>query len=239
MRTYDVVIPLGDGSLYGDKELRYALRSLDRYYPNHGTVYLIGRKPDWVRNVCHIKASDEPGNIFRERNIMRKILKACDSDVSEYFVFMNDDHYLTGVIEALPFYYQCDLSETMAHRRNHDHYYHSLSNTLNTLKERGVGTLNFDVHVPILYSKRLFPYVMEQYNWNNPYGYVIKSLYSNSLEVKGVKMTDLKINSRMNCFQLEKTVGDRQFFSIGDKAISPDLFTYLQYLYPTKSQFEA
>jgi hypothetical protein len=238
MQTFDIVIPLGDGSTAEDNELRFALRSVSKHYPNHGSVYIIGRKPAWVRNVCHIKATDAPGMQHKERNIMNKILLACKGDVTREFLFMNDDHFIARPLQSVPYLYQQSLKESIDSRSSHDHYYYSLGNTLNALRGRNVKTLNYDIHTPIIYDKKEFPRVMGWYNWDIAYGYVIKSLYANSVRIQGEQQTDLKINERLNCFQLEKRINGRQFFSIGDRAIGPDLFIYLNYLYPNKSEFE-
>lgn len=231
MKTYDIVYPVGNGSTWNDDELRYSLRSLCKYYPNHGTVIIVGHKPKWLHGVYHIKAQDVPGIQNKEANIMRKLLLA--SDAFPEFIMFNDDHFLTKPLRKLPYYYSMSLQES-SDKRPHDHYWHSLNNTIKVLG----GGLNFDVHTPILYKSQKFKEAMSKYDWDIPFGYVIKSLYSNTVKVKGEQMDDLKINRRLNCFQLEKEIGDRPFFSIGDKAISPDLKIYMEYLYREKSPYE-
>lgn len=229
MKSYDIVIPLGEGSQHEDRELRYCLRSIVKYYPEHGDIYIIGRRPSWLKNTCFIRAIDTPGMEHKESNIKNKILLA----QSKEFIFFNDDHFLTKPLKKLPYYHMGTLEDTIKKRSGHDHYYHSLKNTADLFH----GGLNFDVHCPIIYNYDKFKEIVNSFPWN-VYGYVIKSLYSNSLGITGEQIEDLKINQSLNCFQIEKLIGDRPFFSIGDKSINADMFTYLQYLYPLKSEFE-
>jgi len=235
----DVVYSLGSGSHWQDNELRYSLRSLVKYFPGLGNVYIIGKRPEWIRNAVHVKANDLPGTDRKEFNIMNKILIACNLPVlSRQFLFINDDHFLLQPWQTVPFYYEKHLENTLAARKNHDAYYQSLDNTLGVLKGRH-DTKNFDIHCPIVYDKSYFPQVMAAYDWTVNFGYVIKSLYCNTLGVKGQVMTDLKINGRHSCSKLEQLTIGRKFFSIGDSAIGPELTTYLSYLYPEKSKFES
>lgn len=234
----DVVVPLSKGSTWNDNELRFMLRSFCKYYPQHDRIVIIGSKPDWIRNVSFIPAQDLPGIENKEFNIMSKILIACKSNVSDNFVFANDDHFLTKPIESFEYLYSVDLRESIASRKAQDHYWNSLTNTVKALTERKKATLNYDIHYPIVYNKDIFQKVMRSHNWKIPYGYVIKSLYSNTISVKGIQEIDLKINSSMDCFQLEEVIGEKSFFSIGDKAINQHLMTFLKYLYPEKSKYE-
>jgi hypothetical protein len=54
----DLVYVLGSGSRWGDNELRYSLRSVEKHLKGYNNVYLVGDKPDWVRNVTHIPKQD-------------------------------------------------------------------------------------------------------------------------------------------------------------------------------------
>jgi hypothetical protein len=235
----DIVIPIGDGSSWNDNELRYCLRAVDKYAKDIGNVYLIGRKPSWVRNVNHIHVTDTPGPENKERNICNKVLAACnDARITPEFIFMNDDHFLLSEIPPLPFYYQQNLEASLVRRQIQDQYWNALNNTHRALVKEGFRTVNFDIHCPIIYDKEAFKQVMAMYDWTIPCGYVIKSLYCNTLEVTGMLEMDLKIKHRLNCFQLEALTKDRKFFSIDDMAICADMTTYLDYLYPDKSRYE-
>lgn len=236
----DIVYALGSGSNWDNNELRYSLRSVDKYVNHVGNVYLIGEKPKWIKNIIHIPMNDRPGVEWKEFNIMQKILRACATPaLSREFIFMNDDHFLLHVIPPLPFYYQQTLLSSMFKRRVQDTYHKALDNTYQALMRRDYNVINYDIHVPIIYDKNLFADTVLSYDWNTaPGGYVIKSLYCNTLGVKGQEVMDLKIKERMDCFKLEALTLGRKFFSIDDSSINLDMGTYLQYLYPIKSKYE-
>lgn len=234
----DIVIPLSDRSIWDHNELRFALRSAEKFIPDMGKVFIIGNKPHWIKNVINIVVQDKPEEVYKEHNICNKVLAACKHNgVSNDFIFMNDDHFLLA-----PFtgdnYYQQSLSATLLKRASQDTYYRSLNNTLRSLQHYSLPTLNFDIHCPIIYNKREFAKVVSLYDWEKSCGYVIKSLYCNTLRLLGIVDMDLKINTQLNCFQLEALTMGRKFFSVGDGAVGGELATYLNYLYPKKSQFE-
>jgi hypothetical protein len=232
----DVVIPLGTGSTWSDNELRYSLRSLEVYH-NVGNVYIIGHKPSWIQKVIHIPAHDVPGAEHKEYNILRKILTACKMpSLSQDFIFMNDDHFLLGPVPT-PCYQQT-LEETVLKRSSHDSYYFALDNTLRALIKADRPTNNFDVHCPIVYNKHDFIRMTETYDMTLHYGYVIKSLYCNTVGIEGELCIDMKLTQRLRCAQIDKMVEGRGWFSIGDGAVNSELGIFLNYLYPNKSKYE-
>lgn len=77
----DVVYKLGNGSRFDDAELRYSLRSLSNFR-DLGKIYVVGKKPAWIKNVIHIPAGD-PYKSNKDANIINKIiLAATHSDIT-------------------------------------------------------------------------------------------------------------------------------------------------------------
>src|SRR5688500_13559340 len=92
-----IVIPLGHGSHWGNTELRYCLRSVEKHLTGYGDVIIIGEKPAWLRNVIHIPFDEGPApkSFEKERNIFNKIMVACNDDrVTDSFLFMPADHLM-------------------------------------------------------------------------------------------------------------------------------------------------
>lgn len=237
----DVVIPLGTGSIWNDTELKFALRSIEIHYPDLGNVYLVGEKPKWIKpkSVIHIPAADRPGQENKESNIARKVYLACTQpSLSQEFIFMNDDHFLLSPIPPLPYYYHEDLLHTLTNRVTHDSYYTSIHNTTEALHKARKPTKNFDSHAPIIYDKDEFRKAMDAYNWDIHYGYLVKSLYCNTLYIQGELYDDMKITARLKCHELEKITQGRKFFSIGPGASGSEMGTFLAYLYRNKSKYE-
>lgn len=107
--SVDIVIPLGVGSLWQDNELRFCLRSISKYLTDYGQIFIIGDCPDFIQNIIHIPATDSIFRKDKDRNIFNKLMIACEqNEISESFLFMNDDHYLLSdlVASEIPYYYR-------------------------------------------------------------------------------------------------------------------------------------
>lgn len=235
----DVVIPLGKGSKWENMELRFALRGISKFIPN-SRIVIIGECPGFLQNVLHIPAGDDPNIESKERNIMRKVLLACDHpEVSDDFLFTNDDIFiLQRIPEKLPYYYDKSLERKIQARRGVDHYHRAMVNTFNILKAEGLPAMNYDIHYPVIYNKTLFRDVMKMYDWSVQDGYVVKSLYCNTLEVQGVKSPDYKLAKRMMKRDVESYMKGKQLFSIADSAINSQLKYALMARFPEKCRFE-
>lgn len=237
----DVVCPLGNGSKWFDNELRYSLRSLEKFGHNVGNVFIVGECPDWVTNVIHIPAKDGVGH---ERNIMNKLLAACnDERVSENFGLWNDDYFLTDYIDLDKYpRYQCGtLREKIDKRIRFDGYRMSMENTRDFLKDQNKFTLFYDTHCPIIYNKQKFKELMNIVDWEKRNGYVIKSLYANYYPESFRYMEDKKFTADTGILTMKQEIKDRHIFSIADGVMfSPTktMKVLLEELYPLPSKYE-
>lgn len=188
----DIVIPLGKGSLWQDNEIRYALRSIEKNLKDYGKIYIIGRKPDWVKNVEFIP-QDDPHRC-KELNIMEKVRTAClTPEISDLFLFSNDDIYFMHPqsIHEVGYYHSGPMEEYIVGKRLNG-YLETMKRTMEMLKSRGLPTLYYDIHVPIPYAKKLFVEAVDQYKWNQKGSYTVKSVYCNTLKIPGEYMPDVK-----------------------------------------------
>jgi len=237
MKT-SIVIPLasnGFGSRWNDTELRYCLRGIEKYLTGYGDIFIIGKAPAWCRNVIEISAEDDDKTYWKERNIYRKILKACGDDrVTEDFLFMNDDHFLLAPFEAskFPNYYEGFLGDQMGRI---DQYGNTVRNTSEIIHEY---SLYFDIHVPIVYNKELFEKVFERVDWGRKYGYCIKSVYCVYAAARGEYYPDLKIRTIMPSQKIMEMIKGRLFFSMDNRAREGGMGAVLQELFPKKSKWE-
>lgn len=192
-----LVYPLKHAKRFDDFELRMSLRSVEANLLGKGEVWIIGHKPEWLTNVKHVPCND-PHSI-PDRNICSKVIKACQQDeISDEFLFMNDDHYLLDFFEAFnfPFYsHRLSIAE-YAKKRGLDDYGKRVMNTGKYLESNGLPTRMFDVHTPIRYKKTEFKEIMSDLPWDDyKQGFVVKSLYANTLKLDGVPYDDQKISS--------------------------------------------
>lgn len=236
-----IVIPLAappQGSRWNDTELRYCLRSIEKHLKGCGEIFIVGYLPNWVQNVIHIPATDGDKSYEKEANIFRKLEQACkDERISEYFLFVNDDHFLLQDYDAgdFPFFYSGKLSEVLTRG---DEYASTGFNTFDALEEQ----LYFDIHCPIIYHKEILRNKVSRLNWSKKYGYCIKTAYmtgTDENEVNVKEMPDLKINEEgITSTEIKKLIEGRPWFSIGPKAQYGGMLKVLQDLYPLKSKYE-
>jgi hypothetical protein len=72
-KTVDIVYPLAEGlSHFRNQELKYSLRSVEKYVTGFRNIYLIGFKPPFINDkIIHVMQEDHPYHC-KERRIMEK-----------------------------------------------------------------------------------------------------------------------------------------------------------------------
>lgn len=235
----DLVYVLGTGSPWDNGELRFSLRSIEVYLSGVNNIFIVGQKPKWLTNVIHLPFQD----LFpcKERNIMLKVARACGHpDLSTEFLHLHDDHFCCFPQQAdeIPYWHGGSLERTANSVKPGNHWRDAVLNTHKVLKERGLTTDNFDLHYPMIFNKVFYPPTMDSYNWKEPRGYVVKSLYANSLKIKGVRSPDLKINDRLSYGSIFQRLSGRKWYSIGNGGLSGDFKKFLLAFYPEPSKYE-
>ena len=236
----DLVIPLCKGSKFNDLELRYCLRSVEKYLRGYRNIYIIGDKPKWIRNVIHVPFTQRPGDC-KDKNIMLKVLHACDiPEVSPEFLFMNDDHFLLKSVDAInyPYYYNGKLVDWDNGKKMWCPYKQAVKNTLSVLIKNELPAKHYDIHTPILYDKELFKNIMGRYDWDIQSGYIVKSLYANTLKLAGTSLIDCKISEPLHRYGLADLLYNRPVFSVGDAGLNRSMIDWLDEFYPEKSAYE-
>lgn len=236
-----VYILASNGSHWRNNEIRYSLRSLQKHLKGYRNIYVIGEKPAWLNNVIHVRA-DDPYKYNKEANICNKIKIACEHpDISDDFLFINDDHFFlqdTNINEILP-YSKKDADLHPSRETNLNKYELCRLNTWRALKEKGLTTYLYDIHTPIIYNKKKFLEVIKQYPWDNDdIGFVVKSMYGNTLDLGHFPYKDCKIDKEVTKEQIDEKLADRWIWSIGDHALSPVTIKYIDELYPIASKYE-
>lgn len=187
----DVLYILGRGSKHEDMELRLSLRCLYENAKNIDRLFIVGNCPEWVNGVHHIPMED---TYVAETNAFLKILRACESDISNEFLLMNDDFFMLKPFDAekYPFYCRGFLKDRIAD----DPYGQSIKKTCEFLESHNKpNPLDFEVHCPIRINKgimSLFKDTAESIK-REPTGYLCRSLYCNIFNKNGVGCKDTKI----------------------------------------------
>ena len=223
----DIVIPLGNGSKWQDNELRYCLRSIEKHLTGYRNIWIIGFLPKWVTEINYLPTADQTQN--SDYNIALKVEIACyNAEISDSFLFMNDDHYLLYDYLAPNFpYYHSGTLEAMAQLRGRSPYGKKCLNTAKVCNQ----TKYFDIHTPIIYQKEQFLKHVTEKDWGKRQdsGYVIKSLYANSLLIQGEPMTD--------CKSSKIPLPSWKIFS-STPVIKQEVKDFLQDTFPNKSKYE-
>lgn len=235
----DLVYIVGKNSCWNDNELRYSLRSVSKYLKNYNRVFIIGELPSFInpQSVVHLPCEDGIGN--KALNIKNKILLAAHtSEISENFMFFNDDYFLTADVDAndYPYYWKCELSHTES--INHTIYKQHVQATIKVLTARNHPLKNFDTHKPIIYNKERLKEVIYDYDWSIAYGYVMRSLYCNTLRISGEYKLDNKTVRPMRLSSWQEMIQGIDCFSVDDRAVDFIFKDFIHGLFSEKSGFE-
>lgn len=236
----DVVYVLGHGSTWADNELRYSLRSLELFVEDLGQVFVVGSRPKWLTGVVHLPYDDK--YTCKERNIMEKVAYACGHpDLTQRFLHVHDDHFTLARARGkdLPNWCGSSLERLAMAVKVTNHWRDAVVNTNRVLVERGFDNRNFDLHFPIVFDKDLYPKVMDEYDWRGtPRGFVVKSLYANTLQLPWVQIGDVKLMGRFTLEQLVDKLRGRPWFSVSNSCLNLTMKELFQHLYPTPSRYE-
>lgn len=184
----DIVYPLK--RVGHNRELRYSLRSLQNLPHDH--VFIAGEIQPWVRNVIHIPLPQRDTKYVNARaNILTA---ACDPQVSEDFILMNDDFYvLSSQKRVLPMH-QGDMDEFMATFPFRTAYWDLMVKTRELLRTLGIKKPKFyELHVPCVYNKTKLLRMVEKLDGET---YMMRTVYHNLYKSGGVQREDVKKHKR-------------------------------------------
>ncbi|MGK4567836.1 hypothetical protein [Flavobacterium sp. 3HN19-14] len=233
---------LGTGSMYNNQELRYSLRSLERYGSGIDTVVIIGERPAFLNyDVVEHYPFAETGN--KDFRIASKILFACENQiVTGDFLFLNDDFFFRDHFNAIDYpYYQ---KVPLLNGEPKTPYQKQLAVTRDYLLSQGKHALHFDVHTPIVYNAEKFIALRETWLHSaTTLGLVVKSSYCNMHSLYGPIYKDVKLKSLATIDDKIKfesshvfTINDAHWNN--DRAWHLGVEQYLKSEFPHKSKFE-
>jgi len=244
----DIVIPLGTGSLFNNLELKYCLRSIEKYCTDYNVV-LVGNIPDWIKdNKLYIIRANDMTNI-PSQNIANKLIKYCHNfHVEKDFVLFNDDYVLTKEFDLTAV--NCFYHKELAYHINksfgtENEYIEYLMNTYKHLVDYKFTTFNYDIHYPSKMNTRLFKILYESIEWHKKM--LVKSTYFNTFRnMTAIEKADVKINKPVSKIELLSLIKNTNCFSYGDNGLdgnkmylnSTTLIDYLEDNFPYKSKFE-
>lgn len=216
MEEFDAVYPFGGGDTW---ELSQSIRLLRKYARGLRDIYVIGE--DTGLDVIHIPYIEEDA---KEINIWKKTAAACFvPDISDRFLFMNDDHFLIAEIDSF-------LNEMYGGRvdeiQGAGQYELAVNRTVYELVNRGLDIKNFDIHCPIFFEKDKFLQVFDEFGVDNEL--LMKSCYCNYHRIEGGEMDDLKFRWMANREDIEERTSGRWVFSTHEAFITHDLKEFIE-----------
>ena len=189
MNKYDIVYILKNN--IEPEELRYSLRSVEKNFPYNNIVFA-GGMPDGI--VPDIALPMEQTGATKWERVRNTLIEICKNDViTEDFWLFNDDFFIMQKLTKLEpmiagsIKHRIDSIEKKYNRRTK--YSRQLRETLITLKNEGLDTLDYAVHMPMLINRAKALETLEAF----PSCPMFRSLYGNQHSIGGVITKDVKI----------------------------------------------
>lgn len=173
-----------------NEELRYSLRSLVNL--PHRKVWIAGYCPSWVQGVGVIPVKSRTHGHQHAKASLRA---ACEHpEVSESFVYMNDDFFVMQPLDDLPVMHRGTIADMVRNRRVATSYTRSLEKVRDLLIERGIAEpLLYDLHAPMLVTKRG---MLDALDLCSSAQFHERTLYGNLNHLGGERRQNHKIRSR-------------------------------------------
>lgn len=227
----DILIPLGTESRWQNNELRYCLRSIERFATGFERIFVVGEDPCFLNGSAVYARVPEIG-ANREARIAFKILWAFENtDVSDEVAIFNDDYVVVAPMDlrAVEYFQQGPLYRLAGAPRV----------TAAALRAAGKPTLDYDVHYPIIYRRQDYIALLSWWKRSRAdnCGFVVHSVYANNLlTVPGPFMEDCKIRG-FHPEKFQEQIKGRLLFSYCDGALN-GLGSWLEKRFTEKSAWE-
>lgn len=228
-RNLDVVYLVRPGD--SNEELRHSLRSLKNM--PHRDVWFVGHLPRWVQGVEHVPGNRAPSG---HQCVWDNVRLACSTkDLSDPFVMMNDDFFVTRPVDRLGVWWRQPLSEHVASLRGWSAWRQSLVATMDWLTRQGFHhPRSFELHVPLLVRRQEMADALARAAGFSPlFPPQWRTLYGNTADIDAVQACDVKITRTDQTWDRSApflSTDDQSFASlhVGDcvRAMFPDPSPY-------------
>lgn len=212
----DVLYYIGDGSSHHNLELRLSLRTLEKHCKDVERVFIVGNRPEFLQNVEYFWVEDK-GKWYQ--NAVTKTVAAIKNGISDKFLLMNDDFFLTKDLdENYPYYNKGDIPETPQ-----NDYYKVVVNTRKYLKSIGKPYKHYGVHCPMVIDKDKYMSLEEHFGKPMSIRCLYGNMFCEGVETKDNKGDEFK-QSKQGCFS--------------SKPCAKDVLKEIEKKYPEPSKWE-
>lgn len=232
---FDVVYMVKESP--SNEELIYSLRSLEENW-SYNRVWFCGGCPEGLKPDKMFKLKQEGlDKWWKVRNMIRKV---CENDeITEDFWLFNDDFFiLKPMAQDFQPQYNGDLMgyilRTERRLGGPDGFTVRLREANNALLRFGCGTLNYEVHKPMLINRKKALEVLDKFG-DVP---AFRSLYGNYHKIGGVDRHDMKVKI-LNYPNMYNVENFWDFVSTSDESFRDgEVGRFLRDKFNKKSRFE-
>lgn len=214
-------------------EMRFSLRSLGNIA--YDRVFVVGECQPWMQGIEYIENKQHS---TVTRNALSSFIKALDSDISDDFIFMHDDHYIMRYTDRIPLYRRGSFTNVLENIRQidgHTDYWKVCGENLEYLRSIGIeNPLSYHLHMPMVFNKHKMKESIEQTFkdrpewWNQQYAVIYYNRY-------GIKDEGRIIDPKIR--PLQSVPSDSLFLSSGNASFK-QLRSLLKSRFPYPSEYE-
>ena len=218
-----------------NEELRYSIRSVLASFPD-ATIWVIGGKPGWYSgNFISVRRSH---NTYDTVSKNLSALISCP-DISEEFVLMNDDFFITKKIDSIDSYHRGKMLDMISVLSNRcaqfgmdRSYLNKVERTYKFIKNKYEVSepINYEIHMPMKMEKsKLEPLINQPALWRSNYG--------NRYNVGGIESQDVKVYGSEWYISFDYLNTDSIYVSSNDDSFE-SMKPWLHNLFPNPSKHE-
>lgn len=248
----DILYIVGKGRSKCDNyDLRYSLRSIEKFGKNVDRIFVAGYCPEWLSDeivkVPYEQPYDNPHITEKHLNLLSTVLYVIDNtDINDDFLISMDDHYYIREtdFDNYPYYAKIVKGDTeLKPGKNPPNRYGQFILSTNCfLKSLDLPTYFFcphrNMHLsrPIINECRnILERIMFEKLDVEPWAFLINYAYSkNPFTITPIK--DIKVKDETQWYKVNPE--NSEVFSTSDFEINSKLDILMKELYPNKSKYE-
>ena len=224
----DIVYILKDED--ATQELRYSLRSVEANFP-HRYVWFVGGCPKGLKPDRVLKHKQTGVNKWeRIRSSMYEVIK--QEELTDEFYLFNDDFFVMKPFKGeFINYVDCTLNDRINEfkdENNMNNYARTLVDVRNELAAQGYNTMNFEVHMPMLFKKaEVYEAVKKCLSPQ------MRSIYGNVTGCRYIQHKDVKVH------QVDVVPKDADFISTSNRTFAyGQVGAYIRQVFDKESKYE-
>ena len=256
----DILYLVGPHSTNGHKDLRYSLRSIDKYGKNIDRIFVCGHCPEFLKNIIKIECIPDQ-NLPKTKKIFLQLLYAVEhTDIGinhdgEFLISMDDHFYVKETdFNNYPFFVKdyihrsCRyiLPNQLDYTKMSVDYQQILVNTYHFCINNGLNVLNFAPHRNMHMNRYVFDEIKQTT--------ILDNYFNNSQEIEGlITIQNYRLRTHpftyLLCIDFKNDNPDEilryiekdaqcHCFSTNDFEINSNLDMFLNTLFPDKCKYE-